>query len=214
MNICRFISCCTQDKEEHPRTALLTTQGHARVLFISSHISANIGQGEHAAGILLAAADGDGPAVQLAVPSYDLFSMQLKADIVVLSGCAGALSLGDASLMSAAAALLTRTGAKVVLGTAWPVSDIGATFVWAELAPRLAAGEDPELALAAVLAHLASVLAGSSPGQFVDDLLARYPSLASPQSRGALIATASSSANLPGAVLSLSDLACWTILAR
>ena len=107
------------------------------------------------------------------------------------------------------------TRARAVVATAWPVTDHGATLLWAELAPRLASGDDVEAALDASLKRLElAARDGRLADDYVADLIARYPALKG-SFEGWLLEGAQLSAALTGgSLISPGDLACWTILGR
>jgi len=196
---------------EDPVGSLLRADAAYRLVVISSHLLHD--RAPAGAAIRLAVRHGDGY-VARDISSFELLHLRLRAGRVVLLGCTGALPSGGPELLSVANAILCGTGAEAVLATPYPVSDLGASLLWAELLPRLLDGAPSEVALAASIERLRSIDAGARRA-YLADLRARGRESASlaawaePQ----LEAIATNRTELaPAPLLPVTDLDGWAVL--
>lgn len=193
------------DDEPSPANRLLTETGHFGTLLVSAHMTGEASA--HLSGVNLAPDTSARP-----LSLFELLGTRCSADIVVLAGCESAIPSAGPELLSAASAVVAATGAKAAIATSWPVSDMGATLVWSELAKNIADAQDAGEALRSALQTLGGVDGADKAEMFVADLLRRVPALSG--DRNLLVGALQRAIQLCGRGLLPADGYAWTVFGR
>ena len=204
-----------------PARFLLADTGQHRLLALLGHMDLASDPGH--ASVRLAAQRPDGKGLERRdLSALELLRLRCRATDVLLLGCASAASAdGGTELLSIAGALLASTGARAVLASCVPVSELAATLLYVELLGPLSRGELLDDALGAALERLAD-LRLTTLDAYLDGLIRIQPALRNLKVAELSFAAwvraqiAASGAHARGSqpLLTLPDRAAWTILGR
>jgi tetratricopeptide (TPR) repeat protein len=196
-----------------PWQALLSGSASATICYVASHMRRPFGLEDGV--IQLRSSPGDHEGQMRAISPAELLRLRLECEVLVLSGCWSAIAGTGPELLSAGAVLQAVTGARVVIATQFPVSDLAAVLFSAELLPALMAGVPVEEAVADALASMRGARAQSVRNR-LDGVASAMPGTddAVGLVKVAYLSEPSSAANGEPLVLPPSDRAAFVILGR